>query len=258
MTDMARLCVLNATRRLVLLVLAIGLASGSAARASTLTVPYTETFATGDANWKIGQLATDVPTWQSSGGPGDSAYISQQFAVPLQPSGFSGPVIFRGQGIFDSSDDRFVGNWIGGGVAAFSVALRHGAPAPILFEMRFSPTANSPGASTVRYPVPSNAWTTITVPIVDSQSSFQAYSQFTPPDPQAFSAIFSDMANIQIGLSALGSQDSAILGNTYSFDLAAPSISAVPEPSAWATLAAAAAAASAAFRFRRLRGRHAA
>lgn len=256
---MAWLCVSNAIRRLVLVVTAIGLATGSAATASTLTVPYTETFATGDANWRIlGGGATDLPTWVQTGGPGNSNYISQQFLVPETGGGFSGPTLFRGQGSFDSSDDRFVGDWITGGVGQFSVALRHSAPAPVIFQFRFAPVANSPGASTIDHIVPSNTWTTITVPIVDSASVFQAYSQFTPPNPAVFSDIFGNLSNIQIGLAPLAEQDQSIRGLTWNFDLAAPSISAVPEPSAWATLAAAAAAASAAFRYHRLRVRHAA
>jgi hypothetical protein len=230
------------------------------ADAAPLTVPYTESFATGDANWKIGQLVTDVPSWVSSGGPANAAYISRQFLVPTTGSGFSGPIIFRGQGIFDSSDDRFVGNWLTGGaggvpVDSFSVALRHGAPAPVLFELRFAPEANSPGASTQRYTVQPGAWTTLTVPILDSISVFQSYSGATPPDETSFSAIFSDLWNIQVGLAPVGVQDASVRGGTWTFDLASPSIAAVPEPGTWASLAAAAAVAVA-IRLRHVRGRH--
>jgi hypothetical protein len=224
--------------RTLLLVATLGVAIppfvARTACAATLTVPYTETFATGDANWKI--LSGDVPTWVQSGGPADGNYISQQFLVPTTGGGFSGPTLFRGQGNFDSSDDRFVGNWIAGGVAEFSVALRHSAPEPVIFQFRFAPSANSPGASTIDHIVPSNIWTTITVPILDSAGVFQAYSQFTPPNAAVFSDIFSDMANIQIGLAPLGGQDQSIRGNTYTFDLAAPSITPVPEPATWLLL----------------------
>jgi len=192
-----------------------------------------------------------------TGGPGNSNYISQQFLVPTTGGGFSGPTLFRGQGGFDSSDDRFVGNWITGGVGQFSVALRHSAPAPVIFQFRFAPVANSPGASTIDHVVPSNSWTTITVPFVDSNSVFQAYSQFTPPNPAVFADIFGNLSNIQIGLAPLSAQDQSIRGNTYSFDLAAPSIAPVPEPGTWAALAAAATAAVV-VRLHRLRGRHAA
>lgn len=237
------------------------LAKANRADAAPLTVPYTESFANGDANWKIGQLATDVPTWVPSGGPGSGAYISRQFLVPTTGSGFSGPVIFRGQGIFDSSDDRFVGNWLTGGaggvpVDAFSVALRHGAPAPVLFELRFTPEANTPGASTQRYTVQPGAWTTLTVPIRDSIEVFQSYSGVTPPDETVFNSIFSDLWNIQVGLAPVGVQDASVRGGTWTFDLAAPSIAAVPEPGTWAVLAAAAVGAGV-FGLRRLRGRHA-
>jgi len=255
MTDMARLYVLNATRRLVLLVPAIGLAAGSAAPASTLTVPYTETFATGDANWKIGN--NTAPSWVESGGPGDSSYISQLLLV--SGGAFSGPTIFRGEESFGFSNDKFVGDWLAKGVGSFSVAVRHSAQAPIQFQVRFAPvTSNSPGASTVNHEVPSGAgWTTITVPIQDSASVFQAYSQVTPPNAEVFGDIFSNLGRIQIGLAAMNQQAAGINGGTFTFDLAAPSIAPVPEPGTWAALAAAATAAFV-VRLRRLRGRHAA
>jgi hypothetical protein len=229
-----------AARKLLLVaasLIAVSPAHERTAAAATLTVPFTETFATGVANWRIlGGATTDLPTWVQSGGPENANYISQQFLVPESGGGFSGPTLFRGQGGFDSSDDRFVGNWIAGGVAEFSVALRHSAPEPVIFQFRFAPSANSPGASTINHIVPSNIWTTITVPILDSAGVFQAYSQFTPPNAAVFSDIFSDMANIQIGLAPLGDQDQSIRGNTYTFDLAAPSITPVPEPATWLLL----------------------
>jgi hypothetical protein len=229
-----------------------------ACHAQTLTVPFTETFAPGDANWKIGATVAEVPTWQSSGGPANSAYISRQFTVPTTGSGFSGPLLFRGQDSFDSSNDRFVGDWITGGVGQFSVNLRHNAAAAVLFEVRLANAANSPGASTVSTSVPANTWTTLTVPIVDSAAVFQTYGQLgNPPNASAFAAIFSSIGNIQIGLAPVGIQDASVRAGTWTFDVAAPSIAAVPEPGTWASLAGAAAG-IAAIRWHRLRGRRAA
>jgi hypothetical protein len=229
-----------AARKLLLVaasLIAVSPAHERSAAAATLTVPFTETFATGVANWRIlAGGSEDLPTWVVSGGPGDANFITQQFLIPTSGGGFSGPTLFRGQGNFDSSDDRFVGDWITGGVGQFSVALRHSAPEPVIFQFRFAPVANSPGASTIDHVVPSNTWTTITVPIVDSASVFQAYSQFTPPNPAVFADIFGNLSNIQIGLAPLSAQDQSIRGNTYAFDLALPSITPVPEPTGWLLL----------------------
>jgi hypothetical protein len=47
--------------------------------AATLTVPYTETFATGDANWKI--LSGDVPTWVQS----VAVFVCPSMILPSPP-----------------------------------------------------------------------------------------------------------------------------------------------------------------------------
>jgi hypothetical protein len=258
MTSMTWLSVSNATRRLVLVGLAIGLAAGTSALASTLTVPYTETFATDAADWKIDPAGTTA-AWNASGGPANGTFISRAGSGP--DTGFgqfvSGPVLFRGQDAFDSSADKFVGDWITGGVGSFSVDVFHNHSAALLFQVRLANPANSPGASSVNVSVSPGAWTTLTVPIVDSAAVFQTYGQLgDPPNASAFSEIFSNIGNVQISL-APGQVGSAGLDSSVTLGLANPSIAAVPEPGTWAALGAAAVTAGV-LRLRRVRGRHAA
>lgn len=230
-----------------------------ACQAQSLTVPYTEAFATDAANWAIVPDGTQLATWNNTGGPSNSTFISRAGSGP--DTGFgqftSGPILFRGQDAFDSSGDRFVGDWITGGVGSFSVDVFHDHTASLLFQVRLANPANSPGASSVDVSVSPGAWTTLTVPIVDSAVAFQTYGQLgNPPDASAFSQIFSSIGNIQIGL-APGQVGSTGLASSVTLGMASPSIAAVPEPGTWAVIGAAALAAGV-FRLRRGRGRHAA
>jgi hypothetical protein len=230
-----------------------------ACQAQSLTVPYTEAFATDAANWAIVPDGTQLATWNATGGPTNSTFISRAGSGP--DTGFgqftSGPILFRGQDAFDSSGDRFVGDWIAGGVGSFSVDVFHDHSSPLLFQVRLANAANSPGASSVDVSVSPGAWTTLTVPIVDSAAAFQTYGQLgNPPDAGAFSQIFSSIGNIQIGL-APGQVGATGLASSVTLGMANPSVAAVPEPGAWAVIWAVAVAAGVAH-LRRGRGRHAA
>jgi len=230
----------------------------AACQAQTLTVPFTETFATDAADWAISPDGTQSATWNATGGPGNEPFISRAGSGP--DTGFgqfvSGPILFRGQEGFDSSGDRFVGDWISGGVGTFSVDVFHNHTSALLFQVRLANPANSPGASSVDVSVSPGAWTTLNVPIIDSAAVFQTYGQLgNPPNATAFSQIFSSIGNIQVGL-APGQVGSTGLAASVTLGMANPSISAVPEPGALAMIAAAAVAAGVAY-VRRGRGRHA-
>ncbi len=160
--------------------------------AQGLTVPFVETFTADAANWAIDPSGT-AATWNAIGGPANGTFISRAGSGP--DTGFgqftSGPVLFRGQDAFDSSGDRFVGDWITGGVGSFSVSVFHDHASTLLFQVRLANAANSPGASSVDVSVSPGAWTTLTVPIVDSAAVFQTYGQLgNPPDASGFSQIF--------------------------------------------------------------------
>jgi len=227
-------------------------------QAQSLTVPYTEAFATDAADWAVSPDGTQLATWNATGGPAGGTFISRAGSGP--DTGFgqfvSGPILFRGQDAFDSSNDRFVGDWITGGVGTFSVDVFHDHTASLLFQVRLANPANSPGASSIDVSVSPGTWTTLTVPLVDSAAVFQTYGQLgNPPDATAFSQIFSSIGNIQIGL-APGQVGSTGLASSVTLGMASPSISAVPEPGVWAVVGAAAAAAGVA-QVRRRRGRNA-
>ena len=227
-----------------------------ACHAQSLTVPFTEAFATDAANWTIDAAGT-AASWNGSGGPANGTFISRAGSGP--DTGFgqfvSGPILFRGQDSFNSSADRFVGNWITGGVGSFSVDVFHNHSAALLFQVRLANPNNSPGASSVNVSVSPGAWTTLTVPIADSAAFFQTYGQLgNPPNASAFSEIFSSIGNIQVGL-APGQVGGTGLGSSVTLGMANPSIAAVPEPGTWAALGAAAVAAGV-LRLRRVRGRH--
>lgn len=226
-------------------------------QAQSLTVPFTEAFATDAANWAI-DAAGSAAAWNGNGGPANGTFISRAGSGP--DTGFgqfvSGPILFRGQDGFNSSADRFVGNWLTGGVGSFSVDVFHNHSAALLFQVRLANPNNSPGASSVNVSVSPGAWTTLTVPIADSAAVFQTYGQLgNVPNASAFSQIFSSIGNIQIGL-APGQVGNSGLASGVTLGMANPSSAAVPEPGAWTALGAAAVAAGV-LRLRRVRGRHA-
>ena len=209
--------------------------------AQALTVPFTEAFGTNASNWAIDSTGT-AASWNASGGPANGTFISRSGSGP--DTGFgpfvSGPLLFRGQDSFNSSADRFVGDWIAGGVGSFSVDVFHNHTAALLFQVRLANPNNSPGASSVDVSVSPGAWTTLTVPIIDSAAVFQTYGQLgNPPNAGAFGQIFSSIGNIQIGL-APGQVGGAGLASSVTLGLANPSIAAVPEPGTWVALGAAA------------------
>lgn len=226
--------------------------------AQALTVPYAEPFTANAANWAIDPAGT-AAAWNGSGGPANGTFVSRAGSGP--DTGFgqfvSGPLLFRGQDSFNSSADRFVGDWLAGGVGSFSVDVFHNHTAALRFQVRLANPNNSPGASSVDASVSPGAWTTLTVPIIDSPTVFQTYGQLgNPPNAGAFGQIFSSIGNIQIGL-APGQVGGAGLASSVTLGMANPSIAAVPEPGTWAAAAAAAVAAGV-LRLRRARGSHAA
>jgi hypothetical protein len=80
-----------------------------------------------------------------------------------------------------------------------------------------------------------STWTTLTVPIVDSASSFQTYGSLgSVPNPTSFTTIFSSIGNIQLSLPT----GTDLPGVT--FGIANPTIAPVPEPATWAVIGAAA------------------
>ncbi len=189
----------------------------------TLLVPFNEEFATGTSNWLAGD--SSAATWNATGGVDGGGYISAPGTIVS--SGF-GAIVFRGNATADASGGAFVGDWLTGGVTLFNTYVRHNALADLNIFARLDSGAGRAG-STVSFLVAPNTWTLLSVPIVDSASSFQSYGGASPggqvPNAAGFSSIFSSVQNIQIVIAP----DVALAGNTYSFDV--DGISVVPEPS---------------------------
>lgn len=196
--------------------LVVGL-SGSVAVA--ITVPITEDFATGGANWR--DAANNPAPYIASGGVGGTGdgFISLQrsFSPTADPNFAS--TIFRGHDSFDSSSDAFVGNWMQDGVSRFSFWIRHNASSELSFGTRFATAANSPGANAVAslgLVAPPNQWTRLSMPI--------SPAAIAPEGPAAnFTTVFSNVGNLQISV-----RPGSSVGTTVRFDL--DRVSIVPEP----------------------------
>lgn len=229
-------------------------ATVAAPSARAVTVPFTEVFVADAQNWAINSGGT-AATWNATGGPSGGTFLSRLGTPADGP--FSGPTVFRGQDNFNSSGDAFVGNWIADGVGVFSVDFFHDHSSSLNVSVRFANPFNDPGASSINFLVPASTWTTLSIPIVDSTSSFQAYGSLgAVPNATSFSTIFSSIGNIQVSL-ASGQVGPTGLPASVTLGIANPTIAPVPEPSTWAALGGAFAVAAAMLR-RRKRGCHAA
>jgi len=205
------------------------------AAARAVTVPFTETFSANNSNWLISLLpsGTTAAPWESSGGVDGSGSISSSrtLAVSQFNTGGFGFILFRGNAANDASGDAFVGNWLTGGVTELSTYVRHDAPENLNFYLRLDSGSGRAGSS-VPFSVPSNTWTRIAVPIVDSASSFQSYGAGT------FSTVFANIQNVQVALS--DTQPVGVLDGTTTYTFGLDSVAVVPEPSGVAMALAAA------------------
>lgn len=196
-----------------------------AVAASAVTVPYTEDFPTGDANWR--KANNTAPDYVATGGPSGAgdAYISSLHALA---SSTTAQTIFRGQDNFNSSGDAFVGDWITGGVTQFSFWIRHNAAVDLTVGTRFATPDNFPGFGALSTPttVPPNQWTQITFAIDPTNPALQ------PEGPVSFATVFGNLGNLQI----LADRGSLAVGTQVTFDL--DKVNIVPEPAGLAIAAA--------------------
>ena len=189
-----------------------------------LIVPFTEDFSSGASNWLNGSSA--APTWSATGGVDGGGHISAPGAIS---AGGFGTIVFRGNASADASGDAFVGDWIGGGVIAFSAYVSHDAPVALNFYARLDAGAGRAGSS-IDFSVAPGAWFQLNVPIVNSSTSFQSYGAGT------FATVFNGIQNVQIALSS--TQDPSTAGQTYNVSL--DRVATVPEPKTISMLALAA------------------
>lgn len=205
--------------------LAVAAVAGSGS-ALAVIVPFTETFASGPANW-LNSDATSAVGTSLSGGPLDGPFARAAFsfenasANPQTP-----PVIIQARSNPLASGGAFFGSWTGAGVTAISLAVRHNVPADaapggLTYFLRFAGAANFPGATAIAFaPVTANTWTTITIPISALSPNFVSF------EGSNFATVFGAIGRLQIGVTPPAS----LVGTTasYSFDVA--NISIVPAP----------------------------
>jgi hypothetical protein len=192
---------------------------GFVASAMGTTVPFTEEFATDASNWRDAGGGA-LLSFNASGGPDGSSFASGTFNFVGSAEGDT-PVLLRGQDGFNSSGDAFVGDWLTDGVETFSAYVKHDAPAALNFFTRFASSANFPGAVAIDFgPVLPNTWTEISFAISPASAQFVTF------EGSDFNTVFSNIGNVQIGVSV-----PATLAGTdasYTFSLDKPTV--VPEP----------------------------
>jgi hypothetical protein len=191
------------------------------------TVPFTEEFTSGSANWGDNS-GVNLLTHTAAGGPDGGAYAST--SKSLQDLGDQSIVLFRAQDEFNSSGHALEGNWVAQNVGQFSTYVRHNAPQPLSFFTRFSGPGNFPGGTAVKFvPVLPNTWTQLTFDIRANNPEFVTF------EGSSFNTVFSNVGHVQVGVSVPASLNAN--STAFAFDIDKVSIiQAVPEPT---TLAAA-------------------
>lgn len=207
----------------------LALAGSALPAAGALVVPYTETFAADTARWSD-RSSFRALSFVPSGGKDGSSYASGSFAFTGNGAGDQVAVL-RGQGNFNSSTSNFVGNWITGGVATFSVDIRQHTGGDAQMYLRFATAAGFPGAAyTIPFLIPNNTWTTVSVSINANNPGFTFENFRDPMDPNfstlAFADAFSAISRVQVAIGV----PQALAGTTTAvvFDLDNPAI--VPTP----------------------------
>lgn len=200
------------------------LASGLFAGAASAVTDFTETFDTDASNWLDG--GSLAPTYYASGGIGDSGYISYEApSFNSGTGGFGAPLnlMFRGNASNGASGGAFVGDWLADGVLTFSVSVRHDNDTALNLYTRIAGFggAGASLASDPLYVLAPNTWTTITIPITDTNPPFSSYGSST------FAGVFSNVQNLQIGLYLPANTDF----DGLTMDLDDVGITVIPEPS---------------------------
>jgi len=212
-------CVLPAT-----LIGVIALASSAGA----VTVPFTEAFEDGFANWRNFNNSADLD-YVAAGGSDGGGYVSGTFNYANTSVGGFPPIILRGEVGNNASNGAFVGDWLAAGVTVFSFDIRHDAPVAMTITSRIATPGNNPGASMeTSFAVEPGVWTTVSIAIDPNDPQWLSFSN------QPFENTFSNVGRIQIGANVapeLAGQDV-----TVRFDL--DRVSIVPSAGTLAAFAA--------------------
>lgn len=185
---------MNCTLRLFLgSTMCLVLWAGSAS--AEVTVPTTEDFATSAANWRdVGSVAL---TYVAAGGPDGNGYVTT--SLPLTGLPPNGVILFRGQKQFNSSNQAFVGDWLGAGVGTLTAYVRHNASQPLSIFARIAGEFNNPGVD-IELPtlIPPNTWTQMTFNLSPTNPKLTVEGP-----PSAYTTVFQAVGNLQIGVALL-------------------------------------------------------
>ena len=194
-----------------------------------VTVPYTEDFAAGNANW-LDFSNNSFLTPVASGGPDDSSYASGTRNFNATADG-STLVIFRANSttpppVFaPASGGAFVGNWIAADAVRLSAYVRHNAPVPVSYFARISDVP-SPGMifadSNVVQP---NTWTPISFWISPNNPTIQG-------EGVPFDQVLDNIGRVQIG--AISSSALSAINQAFTFDIDQVHLT-TPEPTSLVT-----------------------
>lgn len=198
-----------------------------AGNASALTVPYTEEFATDNANWE--NNANNPLPWNAAGGPDGSSYVSttHNYFGFVEPFPGAGPLVFRATGSDNASGGAFVGDWTAGGIIEVSAWVYQETGVDLSFYLRVTTPANFPGAAFLNStPVPTNTWTQIFFEIATTTPP--CTSESFPGSPSTCPPTLLNVGNLQFGTNA----PSALVGQDQAFVLGVDkvTITNVPEP----------------------------
>lgn len=190
---------------------------------ASAVVTFVEDFDDDSANWRDTTGAFVVNWSDVDPAPGGSAgYATVPFS--FTEAGSFGAVIFRGHSAFGSSGGAFAGDWVADAVQRFSVLVRHDAPTPLPFNVRFAAPANFPGTTAVEFvPVLPHTWTELSFQIDPASPNFVTF------EGTDFDTVFSNIGNVQIGTSVPDGFEND--PTVYNFDIDQVTVT-VPEPGA--------------------------
>ena len=205
---------------------------------ASLTVPFTETFEGGAADWRQFDSVTAVSI-VGSGGPDGSAFarsLADTANAVQGPPQFGGGnlTIVRGHSTFGAngaSGGAFVGDWIAGGVTNLSFDVRHDADLPLSLFARIATPTNNPGATAVAFaPIVPGQWTTVSIDIDPTNPQFISFGSGN------FVSVFSNVGFLQFGVNILDPQTGQPLAISQSFNFDIDNVSIVPAPGVMALL----------------------
>ncbi|CAN5702648.1 hypothetical protein BH11PLA1_BH11PLA1_08620 [soil metagenome] len=199
--------------------------------ARALTNPFTETFATDNANWRRADALTGADfavtgsTADGTGSISTTRSFSNDPVSTTQP-----PVLFNARSAFNSSGNNLFGDYLAGGVTTFSFDIRQNTPAALTAFVRFAGANNFPGATAIGLtPVQPNVWTTITISINPASPNFVSFEGTDFATVFGAGALNGNLGIQRLQLGVFVPQSLAFSTPTYTFEI--DNLRIVPSPS---------------------------